>query len=97
MIRSIRLVLLATIVGASPSTFADSCQVDNQTDWAFEVVRTYSGGQSTETFNAHTSVTIGTGQIKGKAPSGARVSFSCRDGEYVVIRNDNGKPAIEKR
>jgi hypothetical protein len=68
------------------------CRIHNDTKWAFKVE---SGNTSNQSVGAHTTTSIAAGKIKGvDAKSGKTISGSCKDGDSLEVKDENGIPVL---
>ena len=90
MLRSAILLTVVSVTFLAAPAMAGRCRIKNETKHSFTVE---SGNVSNQRIGAHTSTTIASGTIIGKA-SGATVSGSCRDGDNLKIVEERGVPIL---
>jgi len=82
------MYLVATC--AAPAVWA-ACRISNQTSYTFLVS---SGNTSNQSLGAHTTTTIASGKILGKSKEGKTIGGSCKDGDDLVVKEEQGVPLI---
>jgi hypothetical protein len=75
---------------AATSAWA-ACRISNQTGYSFVVT---SGNTSNQSLGAHTTTTIASGKILGKSKEGKTIGGSCKDGDDLVVKEEQGVPLI---
>jgi hypothetical protein len=53
-----------------------------------------SGNTSNQSLGAHTTTTIASGKILGKSKEGKTIGGSCKDGDDLVVKEEQGVPLI---
>jgi len=81
--------VLLTFTTASQAGAA--CRIANQTGYVFSVT---SGNASNQNVAAHGTATIAPGKIVGKSKEGKTIGGSCKDGDELVIREEQGIPLL---
>jgi len=76
---------------ATASQAAAACRIANQTGYVFTVA---SGNASNQSVAAHATATIAPGKIVGKSKEGKTIGGSCKDGDELVIREEQGIPLL---
>ena len=82
--------LFAALVFATSAAVA-GCSIHNDTKWAFTVT---SGNTSNQSVGAHTQTSIAPGKIVGKSKEGKTIGGSCKDGDRLEIKEEQGVPIL---
>jgi len=95
----VRLRLLAGLFAAAvvSAVAADAyagCRIANETKWSFTVE---SGNTSNQRVGSHTTTSIAAGKIIGKSDDGKSISGSCKDGDSLVVKEEQGIPVLQHK
>lgn len=90
----IRIVLASSLFAAlvfSTSVTLAGCSIHNDTKYAFTVT---SGNTSNQSVGAHTQTSIAPGKIVGKSKEGKTFGGSCKNGDRLEIKEEQGVPIL---
>jgi hypothetical protein len=90
----IRLAIASALSAAlvfAASTAVAGCSIHNDTKYAFMVT---SGNTSNQSVGAHTQTSIAPGKIIGKSKEGKTIGGSCKDGDRLEIKEEQGVPIL---
>jgi hypothetical protein len=90
----IPIVLASSLFAAlvfSTSAARAGCSIHNDTKYAFTVT---SGNTSNQSVGAHTQTSIAPGKIVGKSKEGKTIGGSCKDGDRLEIKEEQGVPIL---
>ncbi|MGE0867275.1 MAG: hypothetical protein AB7P03_01845 [Kofleriaceae bacterium] len=72
-----------------------NCRITNDTKWSFKVE---SGNTSNQSVGPHTTTSITPGKIKGKDDkAGKTISGSCKSGDTLIIKDEDGVPVLSHK
>ena len=87
-ILGLTMYLVATFTATSVWA---ACRISNQTSYSFVVT---SGNTSNQSLGPHTTTTITSGKILGKSKEGKTIGGTCKDGDDLVVKEEQGVPLI---
>lgn len=82
----VHLAIATLALGASSAAFA-RCHISNETKYSFTVE---SGNTSNQSVGSNTTTTIDDGKIKAKSKDGKSFGGSCKDGDALVVKEEDG-------
>lgn len=84
--KALHLAIATLALGASSTSFA-RCHISNETKYSFSVE---SGHTSNQSVGSNTTTTIDDGKIKAKSKEGKSFGGSCKDGDTLVVKEEDG-------